>query len=176
MFSDPRHNIEQLGLSDGAIVADFGAGSGFYAVEAGKAVAPSGTVYAVDIQRELLERLKKEAQRLGAKNIEIIAGNIEKLGGSKIREGTCDAVIASNVLFMVENRKNLILEAKRVLKPNGRLLVIDWAASFSQMGPHGDHVIYKDDAMNLGLSAGLEFEREIRAGAHHYGIIFRKRQ
>ncbi|HVT75029.1 MAG TPA: class I SAM-dependent methyltransferase [Candidatus Paceibacterota bacterium] len=175
MFSDPRHNIEQLGLSDGAIVADFGAGSGFYAIEAAKAVAPSGTVYAIDIQKDLLDRLKKEAEHFHVRGIEIIAGDVERLGGTRIADGKCDVVIASNILFMLKDRKNLVLEAKRILKPNGRLLVIDWAASFSQMGPRGDHVVYKDDAMNLGVSAGLEFEREIHAGAHHYGIIFRKR-
>ncbi|MEK7607358.1 MAG: methyltransferase domain-containing protein [Patescibacteria group bacterium] len=174
MFSDPRHNIEQLGLSDGAIVADFGAGSGFYSLEAGLAVAPTGKVYAIDAQKELLERLKKEAKEHHIKNIEIIAGDLEKLGGSKLREGSCDVVIASNILFMIGDKKNFLLEACRVLKAKGRLLIIDWAASFSQMGPHPTHVFYKDDALKLARETGFAFDREIHTGAHHYGIIFRK--
>lgn len=175
MFSDPQHNIEQLGLSDGLVVADLGAGSGFYSIEAAKAVAPRGKVYAVDILRDILDRLKKESQRQHLGNIEILSGDIERLGGSKIREASCDVVLASNVLFMVHDKKSFLLEAKRILKQHGRLLLIDWSASFSQMGPHSDHVIYKDDAMKLCLSAGFEFEREINAGTHHYGIIFHKR-
>jgi len=174
MFSDPHHNVEQLGLSDGAIVADLGAGSGFYSIEAARAVAPSGKVYAIDVQRDLLERLKKDAQRQHIRNVEILSGDLEKLGGSRIRESSCDVVIASNILFMLTDRKSFLLEAKRILKSNGRLLLIDWTASFSGMGPHADHVIYKDDAMRLVLAAGFTFEREINAGAHHYGIIFRK--
>jgi len=174
MFSDPRHNIEQLGLSDHNIVADFGAGSGFYAIEAARAVAPHGRVYAIDVQKELLERLKKQGHALHIKNIEILTGDLEKIGGSKVREGLCDTVIVSNVLFMIEDKKAFLTEAKRILKPSGRLLLIDWSASFSHMGPHHDHVIYKDDAMKLVSSHGFAFEREIHAGAHHYGMIFRK--
>jgi len=173
MFSDPRHNVEQLGLSDGSIVADFGAGSGFYTIEAAKAVAPNGKVYAIDVHKDMLERLKKEAQRQHTTNIEIIAGDLEKLGGSKIREVTCDVCIASNILFMVEDKKNFLLEAKRILKPGGRLLLVDWSASFSGMGPHTNHVVYKDDAVKLAISAGFKIDHEIDAGAHHYGIIFR---
>ncbi|HZT35056.1 MAG TPA: methyltransferase domain-containing protein [Nitrososphaera sp.] len=175
MFSDPGHNIDQLGLSDGAVVADFGSGSGYYAIAAGRAVAPTGKVYAIDVQKDLLERLKKEAQREHVTNIEVLTGNLERLGGSKIREGSCDVVIASNILFMLDDKKSFLNEAKRILKMNGRFLLIDWAASFSQMGPHPDHVVYKDDAIKLCASVGLSLDREINAGSHHYGIIFRKK-
>jgi ubiquinone/menaquinone biosynthesis C-methylase UbiE len=174
MFSNPRHNLEQVGLSDGAVVADFGAGAGHYSLEAALLVAPLGKVFSIDVQKELLDRIKKEAREHQIRNLEIIAGDLEKLGGSKLRENSCDVVIASNVLFMAGDKKNFFLEAKRVLKPNGRLLVIDWSASFSQMGPHANHVFYKDDALKLAKETGFGFDREIHAGAHHYGIIFRK--
>jgi ubiquinone/menaquinone biosynthesis C-methylase UbiE len=174
MFSNPHRNIEQLALRDGMIVADFGAGSGFYSIEAAKAVAPTGRVYAIDVQKGLLERLKKQAHDLHVKNIEIVASDLEKIGGSKIRDGLCDAAVVSNILCMVEDRKTLLEEAKRILKSGGRLLLIDWSASFSHMGPHHGHVIYKDDAMKLALSLGFTFGKEIDAGEHHYGMIFHK--
>lgn len=175
MFSDPQHNIEQFGLSDGMVVADMGAGSGFYAIEAAKAVAPTGKVYAIDVHKDLLERLKKEAQGVHIRTIEVVSGDLEKLGGSKIRESSCDAVIASNILFMLEDKKTFLTEVKRVLKTGGKMLLVDWTASFSGMGPHASHVIYKDDAQKLALAAGFTFEKEIDAGSHHYGIIFRKK-
>ncbi len=174
MFSDPQHNIEQLGLSDGAVVADLGSGSGFYSLAAAQAVAPTGRVYSVDAQKDLLERLKKEAQRLHIRNIDVLSGDLEKLGGSRLRESSCDVAIASNIIFMVEDKKSFLLEAKRILKPSGRLLLVDWSASFSGMGPHPGHVVYKEEAMKLALAVGFAFDREIHAGTHHYGIIFRK--
>lgn len=174
MFSDPKHNIEQLGLSDGNIVADFGAGSGHYALFAARAVAPSGKVFALDIQPELLTRLKKEAHKNRIFNMEVMTADLEHVGGSRIREGLCDVVIASNIFFMVQDKKSLITEARRILKSRGRLLVIDWTGSFLSMGPHGSHVFYKDDCIKLGSANGFAVERELEAGSHHYGIIFRK--
>lgn len=174
MFSDPKHNIEQFGLSDGNVIADFGAGSGFYAMEAARVVAPHGRVYAVDVQADLLARLRTEAQRNRITNIEILVGDIERLGGTKIREGTVDAVIASNVLFMLDDKKTFLTEAKRVLKRNGKLLLVDWSASYSHMGPHPDHVVYKDAARKLAQEVGFVLEKEIDAGSHHYGMILRK--
>ena len=156
------------------IVADLGAGSGFYAIEAARAVAPTGKVYAIDIQRDLLERLRNEALHARVRNIEIIAGDLEKIGGTKIREGSVDRVIASNIFFMIEDKKSFLGEIKRILKPRGAALLVDWAASFSQMGPHSDHVVYKDKAIKLFLESGFKVEKEISAGSHHYGIIFRK--
>jgi hypothetical protein len=75
---------------------------------------------------------------------------------------------------MLDDKKSFLSEARRILKAKGRLLLIDWSGSFSQMGPHPDHVVYKDDAIKLATAAGFFFDREIHAGAHHYGIIFRK--
>jgi ubiquinone/menaquinone biosynthesis C-methylase UbiE len=174
MFSDPRHNIDQLGISEGMIIADLGSGSGFYSLEAARIVKTMGKVYAVDVQKPMLERLRKEAQANGIHNIDIIAGDLEKLGGTKLRENFCDVAIASNVLFMLEDKKTFLSEARRILKQKGRLLLIDWSASFSHMGPHPDQVVYKDDAMRMIKEAGFAFEREISAGAQHYGIICRK--
>ncbi len=175
MFANPKTNIEQLGLSDGAVVADFGAGSGFYSIEAARAVAPRGRVYAIDVQKELLERLRSEARRYHVGGIDILVGDIERLGGTKIREGSVDVVIASNVFFMLSDKKGCMTEARRILKPGGRMLLIDWSGSFSQMGPHPDHVFYKDAARKLASETGFSFEREIDAGSHHYGMILRKK-
>lgn len=175
MFSDPKQNIAQASFSDGMVVADLGSGSGFYSIEAARAVSPTGKVYAVDIQKDLLERLKNEANRAHVRGIDVICGDLEKLGGTKIREASVDRVIAANILFMIEDKKTFINEIKRILKPKGSVLLVDWAASFSQMGPHPDHVVYKDKAVQLFDEMGFKVEKEISAGSHHYGIIFRKK-
>ena len=64
MFSDPEKNIEQFSLGKGMHVADFGTGSGFYALAAAEAVGETGRVYAIDVQKDLLEKLKKEAHNV----------------------------------------------------------------------------------------------------------------
>ena len=174
MFTHPRNNLEQFGVSQGQVVSDLGAGSGFYSVEAASMVAPMGRVYAIDIQKDLLTRLQKEARKNKIGNIEILVGDLEKLGGTKLRDASVDRLILSNILFMIEHKKDLVYEIKRVLKPGGRVLLIDWSASYGNMGPHADSVVYKDDAVKLFASVGFQLDKEIEAGDYHYGIIFRK--
>ena len=127
MFSDPASNLAKLGLNDGMRVVDLGAGSGFYTLEAAKKVGANGRVYAVDVQKDLLERLRSVGASQGLRNIEVIWGNIEKIGGTKIKESVADRVIASNVLFQVSKFDDFVLEVKRILKPGGKVLVVDWS-------------------------------------------------
>jgi len=110
MFSDPASNLAKLGLTDGMKVVDLGAGSGFYSLEAAKIVGASGRIYAVDVQKELLERLRSIGATQGIRNIEVVWGNAEKIGGTKLREGIADRVIASNILFQIEKPDDFCLE------------------------------------------------------------------
>ncbi|MDP3996524.1 MAG: methyltransferase domain-containing protein [bacterium] len=174
MFSEPQHNIELLELDAGMKVADLGSGSGFYSMSAASAVKQGGMVYAVDIQKDLLEKLKRGAQSKRLSNIEVVWGDIEKLGGTRLRDELVDAVLVCNILFQVEDKKSLVLEAKRILKKGGKVLVVDWTGSFEGTGPHQSHVFPKESAKELFESAGFHFERDIPAGENHYGLVFRK--
>ena len=174
MFSDPKHNIEQFMLGEGMKVAEFGAGSGHYVVAAGRAVGESGRVYAIDIQKDLLGRIKSLASENGLSNIEVVWGDLEKLNGSKLRDGSCDAGIAANILSQVENSQVFADEVCRVIRNGGKLLVVDWSDSFGGLGPHSDNVISEADTRSLFLERGFSVEKSIYAGEHHFGVIFRK--
>jgi len=174
MFSDPENNIKQFGLTPGMQVADFGSGSGFYSMAAAKAVAPSGKVFSVDIQKDLLEKLKNGARQNHLNNIDVVWGDLEHLGGTKLRESSLDAVIACNLFFQIENKDSLCLEIKRVLRLNARVLVVDWAGSFGGIGPQEKDVIPKMQMTALFQEHGFVLDREISAGAEHYGLVFRK--
>ncbi|MDD4988820.1 MAG: methyltransferase domain-containing protein [Candidatus Pacebacteria bacterium] len=173
-FTDPEHNIEQFGLQSGAKVADFGAGTGFYAFEIAKAVGGAGKVYAIDVQKDLLSKIKNEGNKRGFTNIEIIWADVEKPGGTHLRGDTVDAVVISNILFQIGPKEAVVTEAKRILKPGGRALVIDWTDSFGGMGPSFDSVFPGVKARALFEKSGFIFQTQIRAGDHHYGFIFKK--
>ena len=76
-----------------------------------------------------------------------------------------------------ENKTAVLKEASRILRPNGRLAVIDWRESPLgggwRMGPQKADVVTREAAEALAREAGFELEREFSAGAHHYGLIFR---
>jgi ubiquinone/menaquinone biosynthesis C-methylase UbiE len=173
MFADPVKILQNFGLADAMVVADFGAGSGFYSVAAAK-MAPNGKVYAIEVQKDFLPTIKLKAQTEGLKNIECIWGDIEKIGGTKIGDKVADVVIISNVLFMAENKKKLLEEAHRILKSDGRVLFIDWSDSSSSLGPTKDRTVDPKKARQMFEIDKFVFDRNIDAGEHHYGMIFKK--
>ena len=174
MFSNPEKNIEQFILGDGWHVADFGAGSGAYALAAARAVGADGKVYAIDVKADVLARIKKEADAARIHNVEVLRGNLEKLGGSNLRDGAMDAVIVSNILFQIDDKQTFTREAARVLRKGGKALVVDWSQSFGGAGPEAGAIVREETAQELFIAAGFSYERSIDAGAHHYGLVFKK--
>jgi ubiquinone/menaquinone biosynthesis C-methylase UbiE len=150
-------------------VVDLGAGSGFYAVEIAKKVGSTGRVYAVDVMKDLLERLRSNAGSQGIRNVEIVWGDVEKIGGTKLREALIDRVVASNILFQLEKPDEMTLEVKRILKPGGKVLVVDWS-EVSPLSP--PNLFTANKAQALFEKAGFTLEQSFNAGDHHYGLIF----
>ncbi len=175
-FSDPKNNTRQLGLYEGQIVADLGAGIGAYSIEAAKEVGESGRVYAIEVQKELLANIKNKAREEGISNIEVIWGDIERNGKTKIKDDFVDAVIASNILFQVEDSVGFLEEIKRILKQKGKVLIIDWEGSFNGTGPSPKHIISYATARSLFEENGFLFVKNISAGDHHYGFVVVKNE
>lgn len=173
MFADPATTIARFGLHENDYVVDFGAGSGAYSLAAAAAAA-RGKVYAVDIQKDMLARLKREAQAAGLHHVEVVWADLEVPGDLRLRENSCDAVILSNVLFQSGNKRMLAAEARRILKPGGRALVVEWSGSYNGVGPRESDVVSADAVRELFRSHAFAFLEEIEAGAYHYGFIFRK--
>jgi len=174
MFSDPEKNVKELYIKDGMVVADLGAGTGAYSIASGRAMGNSGTVYAVEIQKDFLSKVKNSAIESGVNNVEVLWGDIEEVGGTKIGDNLSDRTIVSNVLFQVENKEGLMAEAYRITKSGGKMLVVDWSESFGGIGPQPGDVFPETEAMRIASEAGFTFDRKIDAGTHHYGIILNK--
>ncbi len=168
MFSDPAANIAKLGVTDGMKVVDLGAGSGFYSIESAKRVGASGKIYAVDVQKNLLERLRSVALAQGLKNIEVVWGNAEKIGGTKLKDAIADRAIVSNILIQVAKQDDFALEVKRLVKPGGKILVIEW--NEASHIPRGT-IISAAKAQTLFEKNGFKLEQSFPAGNSHYGLI-----
>ncbi len=174
MFSDPVKNIEQCGIQAGMEIADFGSGSGFYTIASSRSLMSTGKVYAIDAQKDLLTKVKNSAVSQGLYNVEVIWGDIEKVGGTKLKDGSIDLVLLCNILFQMQSKENVIAEAKRVLKGGGKFLLVEWSDSFGGIGPKPEAVVTEAAARVLCEKAGFALDRQISAGAHHYGMIYKK--
>ncbi len=174
MFSDPVKNVEQAGIQAGMEIADLGSGSGGYSLALGKALTTTGKVYAIDIHKDLLTRLKNNAVKAGMFNIEVIWGDVDKLNGTKLRDSSVDMTFLCNILFQLENKETVVKEIKRILKPGGRTLIVDWTDSYGGLGPKPLAVVKKETAQKMFEQNGFHLDKEISAGAHHYGLIYKK--
>jgi ubiquinone/menaquinone biosynthesis C-methylase UbiE len=172
-FSNPARNIEQFGLRSGDRVADLGTGTGHHSFEISKAVGPTGRVYAVDIQKDLLKKLVSQARFTGCTNIIPIVADIEK--GTGLKDASVDAVLIANVLFQADDMFAFLKESLRILKPEGTSLIIDWSRSLPGGAiAHTRHIIAEDHLRETAEEVGFVFSSTIDAGKYHYGIIFRK--
>ncbi len=174
MFTDPVKNLKAFGLREDNIVADLGAGTGYYTVAAGHIVT-RGKVYAVEITKDFLTTIKNKLTDEHLENVEILWGNVEKIGGTNIGDGVVDAVVVSNIFFQVEDKTNFIEEIKRILKPGGRVLLIDWSPENSSPLSELKGALSKDAVSELFTGKGFIKERDIDAGAYHYGMILIKK-
>lgn len=105
------------------------------------------------------------------RNIEVIWGNAEKIGGTKLRDAIADRVIASNILFQIEKPDEFALEIKRITKPGSKVLVVDWS-DVSALSPKTVFPALK--ARTLFEKNGFKLDQSFDAGDHHYGLIFKR--
>lgn len=174
MFSDPQKNIDQFAVDPGMKIADVGSGAGFYSLALARTVGKTGRVYAIDVQQDLLMKLKNEALQENLDNIEIIWGDIEDEKGTNLADNFVDKAILANVLFQTKDKEAVIKEVHRILKPKGTAMLIDWSDSFGGLGPARHYLLTEDQAKALFEKQGFEFVKNVSAGAHHYGMIIRK--
>ncbi len=114
--------VKGLALKPGEVVADIGAGTGVFARPFAKAVGPTGTVYAVEIEQPLLDAINERAQKAGITNIKTVLGESTD---PKLPVKGVDVVFFNRVLHHIERRGEYLATVSRYLKPAGRLVIIE---------------------------------------------------
>ena len=133
-----------------------------------------GRVYALEIQKNLLQSVSELARKEHLSNVDTILCDLEAPQGTKIKEGALDVGILVNTLFQIEQKDVAFNELGRVIRKGGKLFIIDWTNSFSGLGPAPDQIFTEDEAKALAERHGFSFERSFPTGEHHYGIALRK--
>jgi len=171
---DPQKIAGYFGITLGMKIADFGSGAGYFAIILGKIVGENGTVSAIDVMDSALETLRAKAKAEGLRNIETVRSNLEIPGGSGLGNDSQDMVLLANILFQNPDKAPIIAEAKRVIKPGGTLIVIDWQKGSSGFGPPDNLRTSPEEMRKLVVDDSFQFTNEIDAGNFHFGLIFRK--
>ena len=134
-WQKPDQIMDALQIADGSTVADIGAGAGWFTIRLARRVGPRGTVYAQDVQRQMLEAIRRRVAKEGLENVETRLG-----AGSdpNLPEESLDAVLVVDVYPEVEERVSFLRNLGAALKPNGRIGVVNYKPGQGGPGPAPD--------------------------------------
>ena len=120
---NPELALDAIGIRQGMVVADIGAGTGYFSLRLAKRVGPAGKVYANDIQPEMLRRLRENADKAKLKNIETVPGTDVD---PKLPAGQMDIVLLVDVYHEFSQPQKMLRKIRDALKPSGRLVLLEY--------------------------------------------------
>ena len=150
-WNKPDLIMDALNIADGSIVADLGAGGGWFTVRLAQRVGPKGIVYAEDIQRTMLSAIKLKVQREGLTNVRTVLGTTKD---SNLPSGL-DAIVINTAYNEMEDPVALLKDAAGSLKGQGRIGIIEYTAGAGGPGPEPDQRVSPEIVIKGATAAGL---------------------
>ena len=167
-WQKPHEVIQALALKPDAVVADIGAGTGYFSMRLAHMV-PGGRVYAVDLEPDMVKYLADRARREGLKNVTAVQAK----PGDAALPGKADLVLLVDVYHHIEDRERYFRRLAESLKPGGRVAVIDFRMN-SPEGPPRSARIAPDDVKKEMRRAGYVVAQEHDFLPRQYFLVFRR--
>ncbi|MCK4891111.1 MAG: methyltransferase domain-containing protein, partial [Candidatus Pacebacteria bacterium] len=158
---NPDDIIKKINITSGMTVADFGCGAGYFTIPIAKLLTNSGKIYAIDVLSSALESVLSKAKLFGLLNIKTIRANVEIIGGSKIKDRSVNLVMLANILFQCNDYDSVLGEAKRIVKENGKIIIIDWVPKKVPLGPKFEHCLSEEDIKKISARNGLKIIKKL---------------
>ncbi|MFH0848776.1 MAG: methyltransferase domain-containing protein [archaeon] len=170
MWQDPEATLSSVHVQRGSTFIDVGCGDGFFAIPAAKIVGKTGKVYCVDIDDTVIHRLRVKAEKIGLKNMILKIGEAEE---TVFCESCADTVFFGIVLHDFKDPARVIANAKRMLKPQGRLVNLDWKKESTELGPPRQIRFSQEEVTQLIEKIGFTLEISKEVGPYHYLMVAR---
>lgn len=166
----PAKAISLLELAPETVIADIGAGSGYYSFRLAE-VLPRGRVVAVDIQQEMLDYLKEESLRRKITNVQPHLGAVDDL---KMEANTLDAVLMVDAYHEFSHPVEMLQSIKNALKPGGRVYLLEFRAEDPAVPIKLLHKMSKEQSLKEFKAIGFEFEADKPDLPWQHLLVFRK--
>lgn len=168
-WQKPDRIMDALGIADGSVVADLGAGGGWLTIRLARRVGPNGLVYAEDIQKEMLEATGRRVGREGLRNVRMHMGLADD---PRLPAGRMDAVIILDVFHEMEDPVTLLRNVRRTLKPSGRVGIIDYKMDGGGPGPPLEERVDPEAIVRDAEAAGLRLLKRETFLPYQFFLVF----
>lgn len=178
LWPTPGETLRRLGIETGTTLAEVGSGNGYFALPAARIVSPA-TVYAVDLDPELLAELDRLADQQAIENVTTVRADARDL--SEHLPEPADDVLIANTLHGADDPAALVREADDATASDGRLLVVNWrdeprestTVAGEPRGPPTDLRLSPGETAALVEDAtDWTQSRRVALPPHHYGLTF----
>jgi predicted methyltransferase len=156
-WQQPEKVVQALAIKPGERIADLGSGGGYFTFRLSQAAGPSGKVYAVDVDKDMLEDLAERAKKDGYRNVEAVLAKYD----DPLLPEPVDLIFTTNVYHHIEGRAKYFSGAARYLRAGGRIAIVDfngkhWSATF--MRHYTPVEVVKKEMEEAGYRLEREFD------------------
>jgi predicted methyltransferase len=167
----PDKIMDALGVAEASVVADLGAGSGWFTIRLADRVGPNGKVFAEDIQRPMIQAIKVRVERMGLKDrVTPVLGTATD---ARLPEPV-DAVLIVDAFHEMENPVLLLRNVAASLKPKGRIGIVQHTKDGGGPGPAMDERVDPEVVIRAAQSAGLVLRSRETFLKYQYMLVFEK--
>ena len=175
IWQHPDQVMDKLGIAEAAVVADIGAGAGWFTIRLARRVGPNGTVYAEDVQPEMLLAISRRVNALGLTNVKQVHGTDDD---PQLPAQSLDAALMVDAYHENDDPKqrvSLLRNLARALRPGGRFGLIDFKLEGSGPGPATNERVSPETVVGEATAAGLELVAHETFLPYQYFLIFKRR-
>ncbi len=172
-YQKPHEVISALDLKPGEVVADIGAGSGYFTFRLAHHVGDTGRVYAVDVSPDMILHLNRRIRDLGVKNVvSVLCAPDDPL----LADASIDRFFICDTWHHIGDHPHYLALMKKMLKPGGQVVMIDFKKAETPVGPPMEMRIGRDDLLKEMETNGFKLEGEHAFLPHQYVLVFKVRQ
>ncbi len=172
-WQDTKEILDRLRINPGDMIADIGAGSGYFTIPLASRVGDKGMVFAEDIQIEMVNYISKKVEKLGLNNVRVVFGKVED---PSLLDDFFNLVFLTNTYHELEKPRLMLENIRKDLKYNGRLAIIDWdPAKKSPFGPPMDMRVSESRVIKDVERIGFDLIGKYNCMPYHYFLVFKKK-
>jgi SAM-dependent methyltransferase len=166
----PSKAVDALGIRPGDVVADIGAGSGYYTVKLARAVGPGGRVVATDLQAGMLDLIRARIARERLTNVEVVQGGADD---PRLPAKTFDLLLMVDVYHELASPQVFVRRLKETLKPGGRLVLIEFRREDPRLPIREEHKMSVEQVRQELAADGFRIDRVIDVLPWQHIIVLR---